>query len=413
MRRPSFYLLAALASLWASSACRPAATQAPQGPEPVASAPAGPEPAAPEPPGAAPLASAGAVWSPLEGSASPTDEQMLAIWQRFVVQNQKPAQRVLFTWTTPEQAAALRRGGPLLAKSASDGHEMSLYFEALWTRYPRQRWARQLMNPPFHRVRYAWPHPWATRLGGDSKPYGDALVRVQLKPGAITLVFFPGESPEKSRFEAHDADNRKLTDAEIARQAASIAAVLHVNEESGFREYVLCNEAMIDEWSTGSAEARAKLDGEISALDSLARHAQKRPGWLLPPDPSGMQSWSIAVQASWDSPPGPTLEAHFASSLAFPNARHAPTEATAAALLSSLRELPPQGDPFSRRPSLAAPKILPPPPKPPTLIRRMPGCTPDSTFSCIERNDRPCRGPDDRIAPCTWAGVPPEQRHDH
>ena len=74
--------------------------------------------------------------------------------------------------------------------------------------------------------------------------------------------------------------------------------------------------------------------------------------------------------------------------------------------VATVRELPPQGDPFSRRPSLAAPSILPPPPKPPTLIRRMPGCTPDSTFSCIERNDRPCRGPDDRIAPCSWAGVP-------
>jgi len=322
-------------------------------------------------------------------------------WAALGVRHDRPARRVLYTWTTPEQALRLRQGKALLVKGAADGDGMSVYFEKLWASYNQRPWSRMLMNPPFYQVRYAWPHAWATRLGGDVKPYGSVLVQIKLKPEAIFAVL--GSGPREAFY---DGENRKLSDAEARKQAGKIGAVLHVQAEPegsvSFREYVVCNEAMVDEWSIDTDEINGKIKVEAEALGLLARHVQGRPGWQAPLSPLERDRWRPRAADAWEGAGGPGgIEPLYDAALAFANERHDPAEATVEALLASMKEATQHGDPLTHRPDRKAPSaIAVPPPLPPPVPRRIAGCKPDSTFSCIERATYPCRGLDGRIAPC-------------
>ena len=59
----------------------------------------------------------------------PSEGEVLADWRPRVVRPQTPSQRVLYTWTTKEQAAQLRADHRLLVKTDGDGAAMSVYFQ--------------------------------------------------------------------------------------------------------------------------------------------------------------------------------------------------------------------------------------------------------------------------------------------
>mgnify|MGYP006969383408 CR=1 FL=1 len=87
--------------------------------------------------------------------------------------------RVLYTWTTAEQAKEVRQDKQLLRRS-NDAEGKIAWFDAQ-IRKRSDRMSKLLQTPPFDKRRFAWTRPWATSMGG----YGDVLVRMELKPDAV------------------------------------------------------------------------------------------------------------------------------------------------------------------------------------------------------------------------------------
>lgn len=357
-------------------------------------------------PSAAPVASApgamaqpsGSAWVEVAGTSRPSAEQVAEAWKPLMVTAQTSTLRALYTWTKPEQAEQLRRGGKLLIKGSDDAAGMSRFELQLWNSYNSDPWSRVFLNPPFHRGRYAWPHPWATRLGGDREPYGDVLVQIKLRPEAIIAVFNPQGA---RRWTFHTMSGEVLGDAQALKRAGQVAAVVHTSEQviswQIFREVVVCNEAMVESWSLGTDEIAAKLASDVAAIDLLARWARGRRGWGDSLSQDELYRWLEVVRRGWGEPTS-TIEGLYLSSLAFASERYQPTEGALQALLQSMRAVPAQGAPFTGRGGAAAhgaitiPAALP--------IRPAAPCVPRGTFGCFERASYPCRGVDGRIIPC-------------
>jgi hypothetical protein len=252
------------------------------------------------------------------------------------------ARPVLYSWTTATQAAALRetrrllvaeagvglpspflRGLEVVAGGGGAGHEL----------------ARVLLeHPQLRRRRYAWPSPFATTMGLGPVRYGDALIRVEIDPRAVIVRFRPGDAEPLI---AVDMSGRSVALAGL--DPTRIAAVYHVRdgprEQIGFREYVLCNESMIREWSIATPEIRAQVDADIALLEQLADGALA----VLP---------DAAVRASatptWQTarPGAPAID-HWHASLAFDNVRYRPSRNNLAAIVAALRNYDGSGEPVS------------------------------------------------------------------
>jgi hypothetical protein len=340
-------------------ACQPAPLPLTPDPAPRSSSP-GPV----EGPAARALPSASASsWSVVPLSVPPTAEEFLATFRPMQVAHDAPIPRVLYSWTTREQAEALRRNRRLLVKGAEDP-TVSVYDASLWEVYSKDRLARLLFNPPFLLHRYAWPHAWGTRLGGDETSYGDELIRMTLKEDALIAAFLP-HAPAAARWTVFDLQGRRLPEAEALKKASKIAAVYHVHKATGseasFREFIVCNETMVASWALATDDIRAQLVRERAAL-SLWRRAQSdaRPG--IPPE--GFPHWTGDLPgAAWASAPQRGAEAIYESALAFASKRYQPTTTVAEELLASLGALKIEGAPLEHRPDLPELRLgaLPPP----------------------------------------------------
>jgi hypothetical protein len=186
------------------------------------------------------------------------------------------AKRVLYSWTTREQAATLRtKKTLLLATELPSGPTpyVELLQKTAASSGPDADLARLLLIHPSLRLRrYAWSRPWPTRLGLTDRDYGDQLVRVVLVPDAVIARFDP---TRPDAFDLRDLDERPVPLGEILASPARLAAVLHVRAGDGtpvaHREYVLCNESMVAEWSLATTAVREAIAEDGALLDTLAR----------------------------------------------------------------------------------------------------------------------------------------------
>ncbi len=179
---------------------------------------------------------------------------------------------VLYSWTTPASIATVRATHRALVATASTGTFVSPFNRALARLAAHgDRVARIFTTQLVHR-RYAWPAPFATVLGLGPRSYGNALIRLELRPDAWIGRFDPdAEVP----FAFVDAANGAVAIDDALAHPERIAAVFHVRTgrdvDPKFREYIVCNEAMVT-WSIGTPEIRAELVAERALL--VALHAQ-------------------------------------------------------------------------------------------------------------------------------------------
>jgi hypothetical protein len=317
--------------------------------------------------------------------------------------HRNPARRVLYSWTTPDQVRELRAGRNLLWKGPASGN-LSAFDAKLWRLYNSDRIARMFFNPPFLLQRFAWPHPFATRIGGDVASYGDELLRITLKEEALLAAFYPmNEPPERWTF--HDMAGKPVPEAEALRRASQIAAVYHVHLTDGsgptFREYVICNEAMIASWSVATDEISKQFQQEQRAI-ALWRRAldESRPTM----SPEALLAWKNSlVHTSWKEPPARwTLESMFESTLAFATEHHAPDAHRVDELLKALRSVSIQGEPLTRSPSLQPPRVVmagPLPASPPKKVCYR-GTMMRTECYFKDPNAFPCRDQQGRVTPC-------------
>ncbi|MDI1429566.1 hypothetical protein [Polyangium sorediatum] len=298
-------------------ACSPAPAPTP----PASSTPT--ETVAPASPTAAPAPSVAASTGLNQG-----EEEILQKFMPYAVTDGSIARRVLFTWTTREQIAALEKAPVLLTRAESPEHGASYFDQLLHARaLAKDPLAQMLRTTPFARARYAWTAPWATTYGLGGESYGDQLLRVTLKPEAWIAVLMTS----KKALDVRDLAGKPVPIADALAHPERIAAVYFVHdtpktgyaaslagpeERVGYREYVLCNESMIESWSLRTPEIRKELLDSAAALRALARHL-----FLHPPERrfTGTR-WNVHVVTETFplAAPVPTLLGAYEASLAFP-----------------------------------------------------------------------------------------------
>jgi len=253
---------------------------------------------------------------------------------------------VLYTWTTQASIASLRASHQLLVATAKTGTFVSPFNRELATiaggSGPGRPIAALLATHPalVHR-RYAWPAPFATVMGVGDRSYGTALIRIELRPQAWIGRFDP-TAPEPFAFV--DAAGRRVATSAVLAAPERIAAIFHVRTGADvpvrFREYVVCNAAMVAGWSIATPAIRAELAAEARLLDELrdrfarvsstALGAPAAPAWLHSP---GALADTLAL---WHA------------ALAFDNARYLPDRIDA--VLAALVAYDGSGEPLSVRP---------------------------------------------------------------
>jgi hypothetical protein len=256
--------------------------------------------------------------------------------------------RVLYSWTTVEQATELVEGGPLLSRTErpgeGPGHAIE-YLRDLYQPVSDDDAALRdlLLSEPFTRARYAWPYAWATRMGwpaselGPAETYGNQLLRIAVKPEAVWVVVAPGGL----RIVDNEGIQVVLTDP------GRIAGIYFVRGEgeggvacgggsfgpqlfTSFREFIIMNPNMIESWELGTAVVREAVAADVGQLEKFFETIRRCP------DVSSVEEWATGIAcANWDVQyvSGGDYLAH----LALLNSNYLPRAAEIAAIVETLR----------------------------------------------------------------------------
>ncbi len=285
-----------------------------------------------------------------------------AVFGDRIVWHQKPARRELFTWTTAEQAAELRAGQVLLTRTEREGLGPGYAMDALKELAARQgitptevdsiTLAGMLSGPAFGKARYAWPEPWATRAGWPDEQYGDQLVRILLREDAWLARFQSGI------IDVIDLYDKPVPTKDALAHPERIAGIYYVRDagaggpncygtfrggDNGYREFIIGNEAMVEEWSLGTPEIRARLEADIALVEEFFKRIRPCPPANL------VNSWNHSVVCSWEKllrdTPIDDLMA-YQNALAIPSANYVPTPVVLASLVEQLTASLFEPDPF-------------------------------------------------------------------
>jgi hypothetical protein len=247
----------------------------------------------------------------------------------------------LYTWTTPAQIEVLRAGGPLLVADAATGGYATPFNRLLADMVAQRRPGHELAallhgTPGLTKRRYAWPSPFATVLGKGAERYGAALIHVRLRPEAVTARLDPSADPPWS---FRDGSGREVPPAEILAEPQRLGAVYHLrvgaDESIPFREHVLCNEAMVAEWSVGTTAIAERVAAERRLVLELAASPFAAPS----PAVTRWRAWP-----QWLDPgPAPTSLSRWHRALAFDNPRYQPTPTGLEAIAQALAAYDPTG----------------------------------------------------------------------
>lgn len=346
----------------------------PSPPRPAATAPSAPSP----PPAPSPVA------VPEPPPPAPDPSPSLAPYK---VTNAAYVRRVLYTWTTNDQIEELLRTRVLLSRTESPKYGRSYYDIVMDGRWlGGDKLASILRAAAFQKARFSWPAAWATFLGWPGEKYGDQLIEVTLKPEALVAMI----RTSTAKWEVRDLTDAVVTEKEALAHPERIAAVFFVHDgisapsstasvrpstgdgREAYREYVLCNESMIESWSVGTEGIAKEIRASADAMDAAARYFEAHP-----PPPQRADRWNAHVALLvWpgivpDSGPKELFEA----ALAFPNPNYVIDPAGLRKLAEALRRIRQVAPPTKHEPTLAFPgakpvPIPPPPPPPPAWKQR-------------------------------------------
>jgi hypothetical protein len=257
-----------------------------------------------------------------------------------------PAPRELYSWTTPEQVSEIRATGQLLTRTEREGLGAGfaitlLEQTALGGTDPGWRaLAALLTSDPFAKARYTWPHPWATRMGWPGETYGNQLLRLVLRAEAWLVRF------EAATLSVEALDGTPVQIADALAHPERIAGFYFVKDWSvggpecgsfigggnGYREFVIGNEGMIEEWSLGTEVIAARLEADIANLQAFFERMRSCPEVA---DPT---TWGALVGCSWPSSRFGTDsdQGAYEAALAMASPAYLPAPAELAALIDTL-----------------------------------------------------------------------------
>ncbi len=265
-----------------------------------------------------------------------------------------PSRAELYSWITDDDATALRASRQLFPPLAEPSFT-SLALQALThvSDPLTAQLATSLSGPEFANGRLAWPEPWAIHTTIAGADPGRNLLRVVLKPEAWVAVIKDGD------VQVVDQQNQTVAPADAAATPARIGAVLHVHDSGdggpdcslvpgadvGYREFVVGNADMIQEWSLGTQLIRDRLSANIDQLTEFFNRTRACPNEVSP------QFWNQDVVCSWDAGIfDMSEESAYQEALAIPNDDYATSPPELAALIAKL-----QGDLFEIDPLVVTP----------------------------------------------------------
>lgn len=255
------------------------------------------------------------------------------------VQSFAPATRELYSWTTAEQAAELRRDRELFTRSERPGMGPGYAFTYMMQMSSLQGAIGTLLKGvlgTFEKGRYAWPHPWATRMGWPDEDYGDQLLRIVLKPEAWVLVVI-----ERGGINVVDMKGNVVPNSDAAAAIDRIGAVYFMKTDvtgngsfaqcsGGYREFIVGNLAMIEEWSLGTQAIRARIESDAALIEAFRLELEPSPPVF------DAANFNRQVACSWEEPVRTNLD-RYERSLAIPSANYLPTQSALGTLRDTLR----------------------------------------------------------------------------
>lgn len=312
-------------------------------PAPNASATTPPEPSSSAIVEANPTAPATSTPSP--PPAPPSLEERL---DKRAVTDEHYARRELYSWTTADQVAQLRQTKTLLVATGKTHGAPSPYSRLLGRLANGTSSGRDVAkllsdHPGLTKRRYAWPSPFATAVPLGERSYGHALVHIVLKDGSVLAKLDP---LEKEPFTFVDLDNKFVSVTDVVQHPERIAAVFHVRRKPDggprFREYIVCNEAMIARWSVGTPHERTIVDEESALITELLQTSL-----LTSLGKNDALDANFAWSRSLDKP---TLLDRWRAALAFDSPKYKPSTTTLGAISTSLAAYEAAGDPLDHVP---------------------------------------------------------------
>ena len=283
-----------------------------------------------------------------------------AVFAERALSSAAPARRELYTWTTAEQVAELRAGSVLLTRTErpelGPGYA-SEALAALAAQIPSDvpavadsiALAALLSGPQFSKARYAWPEPWATRVGWPGESYGDQLVRLVLREDAWLARFDAGQ------LDVVDMNNAPVPTADALAQPERLAGLYFVRNAGtggpicggsfrsgadGYREFIIGNESMIEEWSLATPEIAARIESDIALVQEFFDRIRPCPPRDDPHD------WNLNVVCSWAGSVGTTELGAYQGALAIPSPGYLPQAMPLASLIEALEASRFEPDPF-------------------------------------------------------------------
>lgn len=285
-----------------------------------------------------------------------------------ILSNDAPARRELFTWTTAEQVQELRAGSVLLTRIEREGLGPGYATDVL-TALAQTPLADPAQDPAqadsialavvltqdgrFKKARYAWSEPWATRMGWPGETYGDQLVRVLLRQEAWLARYRDG------RLDVVDMDNAPVPAADVQAHPERLAGVFFVRSEQaggptcygsfrsgdhGYREFIIANEAMVEEWSLGTTEIRDRLEADLALVQTFFDRVRPCP------EREDVASWNVEVVCGWSYGPSAMPQVSelsaYQAALAMLSPGYLPAAQPLATLIEALQASLFEPDPF-------------------------------------------------------------------
>ena len=283
-----------------------------------------------------------------------------AVFDEQIFDSARMARRELFSWTTDEQAVALRRDRILFTQSERPGLGPGYAFEVFQQiaqfdeLSERAQLASVLGGELFAKARYAWSEPWATRMGWPGEDYGGNLLRIVLKPEAWLVVVRDGN------LNVFDLENQPVPLSQALANPERLGVIFYqkdafaggpdcggsfVSGGNGYREFIVGNLAMVEEWSLGTAQIRDRLSANIEQLSSFLQRIRACPVT------TSAQDWNRSVVCHWASSAflGTELSA-YEQALAIPSDNYLAVPERIAAMIETL-----QGDLFEPEPLVVIP----------------------------------------------------------
>jgi hypothetical protein len=194
----------------------------------------------------------------------------------YAVDAENFARKTLYTWTSPNQINELRLRPILLTKSESETLGPSGFDKRVQAeRGANYEMTELLAKPQLSLRRFAWTTPWATILGFQNEAYGNQLVKITLKDDALIASFTPGKS---KHWDLVDLSNKSVDRDVLQEHPERLAAVYYeAQDEKGallYREYVLCNESMIERWEYATPDIITEMSAQEDALRKLIEWAR-------------------------------------------------------------------------------------------------------------------------------------------